>query len=202
MKISTIQYGEKQESKIGRILFTHFGVSGPTILNMSKNIGELLEYDTVELSLDMFPGKGLDIINSTILGLFQLESNKKVKNVLGACIAPALVPIILEKSQIDGDTPCHSITRESRVALIGVLRDLRMTVSHLLGEDKAIVTSGGISLDEIDWKTMQSTLYPNLFVVGDMLNIDRPSGGYGLQLCWTTGFVAGTSSAALDSANK
>ena len=103
-----------------------------------------------------------------------------------------MVPIILKKSDIDPELACNSVTRESRIKLINLLKNVPIRIDHLLGTDKAIITSGGVSLDEIDWKTMSSKLFPNLFLVGDVLNIDRPSGGFSLQLCWTTGFVAGS----------
>jgi hypothetical protein len=110
-------------------------------------------------------------------------------------ISSTLASLIVKLSGIDPETPCHSITREERLTLVKLLKDLRMRVKGLLGVDKAVVTSGGVKLDEVDFKTMRSRLYSNLYLVGDILDIDRPSGGYSLQLCWTTGFVAGTSAA-------
>jgi predicted flavoprotein YhiN len=88
------------------------------------------------------------------------------------------------------------ITKEERLTLGKLLKDFRLTVAGLLGPEKAIVTSGGVALSEVNFSTMQSRRYPNLFLVGDILDIDRPSGGYSLQLCWTTAFVAGSSAAA------
>ena len=103
------------------------------------------------------------------------------------------MPIAIKHTDINGETHCNSITREQRLKLVNILKHIPMHVKKLLGSDKAIITSGGVTLSEIDFKTMQSRLFSNLYIVGDMLNIDRPSGGYSLQLCWTTGFVAGTS---------
>jgi hypothetical protein len=120
---------------------------------------------------------------------------KKIRNGLSALIPSALVPVAIELAQIDPDTPCHSITRAQRLALEKVLKHLPVQVDSLLGLDKAIITSGGVKREEVDFKTMQSRLYDNLYLVGDILDIDRPSGGYSLQLCWTTGFVAGSNTA-------
>src|SRR5205823_4968113 len=106
-------------------------------------------------------------------------------------IPATLVPAVIEKSGINPDTFCNSVTREERLLLVKVLKDMRIKPTGLLGSDKAIITSGGVALHEIDWKTMRSRLVPNLQIIGDMLNIERPSGGYSLQLCWTTGWVAG-----------
>lgn len=191
-KITIFQNDTKQEVKKGKILFTHFGLSGPTILNLSSEVGELLKYGDVFLSLDILPDLDYGQLNLKLQDIFKEKSNKKFKNTLDSLLPFALVPVIVGLSGIDGDKPSHSITREERLHLVKVLKDLRVKVSGLLGEDKAIVTSGGVSLEEIDFKTMSSKLFPNLYLVGDILNIDRPSGGYSLQLCWTTGFVAGS----------
>lgn len=190
--ITVLQNGIKQNKRKGKILFTHFGVSGPTVLNISKDVGELLKYGEVVLSLDLLPALDPGALNLELQELFRKESNKKFKNCLEKMIPSSMVPTIVELSKIDGDIPCHSITREMRLHLTAVLKGLEMKVQKLLGLEKAIVSSGGVDLKEVDFKTMRSRLLPNLYLVGDILNIDRPSGGYSLQLCWTTGFVAGT----------
>ena len=199
-----------QAVKKGKVLFTHFGLSGPAILNMSAEIGELLEYSQVkpsdasstngersalELSLDLLPAHDYSTLNDALVKLFAIEHKKKFKNALPALIPAAFVPVILEQSGIDGDTECNSVTRGKRLALVKLLKDLRIHPTGLLGADKAIITSGGVALPEVDFRTMRSRLIPNLYMVGDVLDIDRPSGGYSLQLCWTTGWVAGTAAA-------
>lgn len=193
VKITLFQNETKQLVKKGKILFTHFGVSGPTILNMSKDIRELLKYGEVIISVDIMPKHDYSTLNDAFQDLFKKESNKKFKNSLGQMVPSSLVPVIVEKSGIDPDTFCHSVTREERLNLVKLLKDLRMQATGLLGVEKAIVTSGGVVLTEVDFKTMQSKLVPNLYLVGDILNIDRPSGGYSLQICWTSGYVAGNS---------
>lgn len=193
IRLTLFQNGQKQESKMGKLLFTHFGISGPTVLNMSQDIGELLKYGDVVVGLDLFPDRGHDQINTMLMELFAKENKKKLKNALGTVILSTMVPIVMELAGIDLDITNSNITREQRLKLIQTLKNIPMNVKELLGTDKAIVTSGGVVLDEVDFKTMQSRLFPNLYLVGDILNIDRPSGGYSLQLCWTTGFVAGES---------
>lgn len=193
VKITLFQNETKQAMKKGKILFTHFGVSGPTILNMSRDIRELLKYGDVFISLDIMPKHDYSTLNDALQELFKKESNKKFKNSLGTLVPSSLVPVIVEKSGINQDTFCHSVTREERLNLVKLLKDLRMQPTGLLGVEKAIVTSGGVVLTEVDFKTMQSKLVPNLYIIGDVLNIDRPSGGYSLQICWTTGYVAGNS---------
>lgn len=193
IKITLMQNEEKLQTIKGKLLFTHFGVSGPTVLNMSGDIRELLSYGRAWISLDLLPTHDYGTLNSALQNLFKKESNKKLKNSLDILITSALVPIIIEKSGINPDTFCHSVTREERLNLVKLLKDVRMEVAGLLGTDKAIVSSGGVALYEIDWKTMRSRKITNLHIIGDVLNIDRPSGGYSLQLCWTTGWVAGNS---------
>lgn len=192
-KITLLQNNEKQSSNIGRVLFTHFGLSGPSILNMSRDISELLKYGEVKISLDVLPSLDYGMLNEKLQNLFKENNNKKFKNALTELFKPSFSEAIAQISGIGGDTLCNSITREQRLSLIKLLKDIPMEVAGLLGVEKAIVTSGGVELNEIDFKTMKSKLYNNLFLVGDILNIDRPSGGYSLQLCWTTGFVAGDS---------
>lgn len=196
VKMSLFQNAKKQGSKTGKMLFTHFGISGPLVLNMSKDIGELLKYGEVEVSLDLMPTLDAGAIDRNVQAIFIQSQNKRIKNSLSGFVVPALAPILMKLSGIDPEKPVHSVTREERLALVGLVKDLRMTVQGLLGVEKAVVTSGGVALPEIDFSTMQSRLYPNLYIIGDALNVDRPSGGYSLQLCWTTGFVAGTASAS------
>ncbi|MEK7641741.1 MAG: NAD(P)/FAD-dependent oxidoreductase [Patescibacteria group bacterium] len=196
-KITLFQNGAKvpgkQSVKKGKVLFTHFGLSGPAVLNMSSEIDELLKYGEVVLSLDLLPAHDYATLNEALQKLFKKQSNKKFKNALSALIPSSLVSTIVTQSGIDEEVACHSVTREERLALVKLLKGVPIHPTGLLGADKAIITSGGVSLDEIDWKTMRSRLVPNLHIVGDLLDIDRPSGGYSLQLCWTTGWVAGSS---------
>ncbi len=195
VKITAFLNGEKQESRTGKILFTHVGLSGPAILNFSSEIAELLKYGEVSLELDLVPDMGPEKVNEKLQELLKAESNKMIKNSLGSLVLSALVVPALEIAGIAPDTFGHSVTRDARLALIRALKAMPLTVDGLLGLDKAVITSGGLSLNEVDFKTMRSKKYKNLYVVGDLLNIDRPSGGYSLQLCWTTGFVAGTAAA-------
>jgi predicted Rossmann fold flavoprotein len=191
IKLSLFQDGEKQKVEKGKILFTHFGISGPTVLNMSKDVGELLKYGEVFIELDLLPKENYGTLNEKLQELFKKENKKMIKNSLDILVPSSLVPTVLEKSGVSGDTFNNSVTREGRISLVQSIKHLKMEVSGLLGKEKAIVSSGGVDLSEVDFKTMRSRLFPNLYIVGDVLNIDRPSGGYSLQLCWTTGYVAG-----------
>ncbi|MDP1706748.1 MAG: NAD(P)/FAD-dependent oxidoreductase [bacterium] len=191
IKINLFQNNKKHESIKGKILFTHFGVSGPTVLNMSKSIGELLKYGEVILAIDLLPAENYGTLNAKLQDLFKNNHKKKFRNALPEIIPAAIAPIIVELSGIDLETECNSVTKEERLKLIQLLKGVPLNVKKLLGADKAVITSGGVALNEVDFKTMRSRLFPNLYLIGDILNIDRPSGGYSLQLCWTTGYVAG-----------
>lgn len=201
IRLSVFLNGQKQKNfgkREGKLLFTHFGVSGPTILNMSKEIGELLPAGDVIIGLDLFPKLDHGELKKNLQALLVAESNKKIKNALGDIIPSALVPALLEIANINGETVNHSVRSEDRIMLVSVIKNIPLSVEGLLGADKAVVSSGGVALEEINFKTMQSRLIPNLYVVGDALNINRPSGGYSLQLCWTTGFVAGGAAAQME----
>jgi predicted Rossmann fold flavoprotein len=193
IKIMVYQNGTKQASKVGKLLFTHVGVSGPTILNLSKMVGELLDYGEVKLVLDLFPALDHGALDNFLLALIQDHQNKQFKNILSPTLPASLANVIVELSNISPELQSNSITRDDRKRLGQLLKALPLTVKNLLGTNKAIVTSGGVALTEVDFKTMRSRLFSNLYLIGDLLNIDRPSGGYSLQLCWTTGYVAGNS---------
>jgi predicted Rossmann fold flavoprotein len=192
IKLTVLLDGEKQSVKKGKLLFTHVGISGPTVLNMSRAVGELLPYGEVVILLDLLPQFDHGQLKEKLHFLLTSESNKKIKNSLAGIIPSALVPIVLDIAKIDAEKFSHSVSREERILLISLMKAIPMRVKELLGSDKAVVSSGGAELTEVNFKTMQSRLIPNLYIIGDMLNIDRPSGGYSLQLCWTTGFVAGS----------
>ncbi len=196
-KITLYQNDVKQSQNAGKILFTHVGLSGPGILNLSRDIGELLKYGSVVIEIDLLPEMGYEKVNAALQNALKEHSNKKIRNALRGFVPPALISHILLTANIDAETACNSVTREARVRLMKALKHVRFEASHLLGMDKAVITAGGVALTEIDFKTMRSLKYRNLFLVGDILNIDRPSGGYCLQLCWTTGSVAGSAAASL-----
>ncbi|MDD5084144.1 MAG: NAD(P)/FAD-dependent oxidoreductase [Candidatus Moranbacteria bacterium] len=196
VKLSIVHKGEKRKGFEGKMLFTHFGVSGPLVLNMSRLVRERFGKGKTELSLDLFPhtdSAGLDL---RLLDIFAKNVNKKLKNGLDDFTLPSLIGALIELSELDSEKPVREITRKERLLLSLVAKDMRMTVSGFLGFQKAIVSSGGVDVKEVDFKTMRSRRYPNLFLVGDILDFNRPSGGYSLQICWTTGRLAGENAAA------
>ena len=192
VKITVYADEEKVVSKKGRILCTHFGITGPTVLNTSKKINDLLEEKKkVTIQLDLLPEYDHGALNAKLQDVFSVHKSKMIKNTVGDIVPEAIVQSILDRVGISDQTVCSQVTREERMHLIDQMKKMTMTVRGLLGEDKAIIASGGVPLTELDFKTCRSRLCYNVSIIGDLLDIDRPSGGYSLQLCWTTGYVAG-----------
>lgn len=192
VKLTVLKDGKKHLVKKGKILFTHDGVTGPTVLSLSKEIGDLLKTKKVDLKLDLVPLLDDGELKERFQGLLNEHSKKKLKNILNEFIPVSFSEIILEEAGIDGEIFGHNVVKTDRIKILTLLKDFRLPVKGLMGPEKAIVSAGGVELEEIDFKTMESRIVPGLYVVGDMLNIDRPSGGYSLQLCWSTGYVAGS----------
>jgi len=193
MTIRFIQGGKAKIKKTGKILFTHFGVSGPLILNSAREVVKLLEKGAVTASIDMFPDTQENELDRRVLNLFDKNKNKLVRNVLPEILPDALSETILKLPDINlFDKEVNSVTKEERKKLVKKIKNLTFEITGTLGFDKAVIADGGVPPEEVNFKNMSSKLYPNLYLLGDILNINRPSGGFSLQLCWTTGWVAGT----------
>ena len=193
MKITFFVDGVKKFSKKGKLLFTHFGLSGPTIMNLAGKVDVLLDTGLLTAKIDIFHEINELELENKIIKLFDKNKNKMLKNVLCEIISNNMVSVILSLlKNFNPEIKVHSTTKESRKELILLLKALPVTITGLMGFDKAVVVDGGVSLIEIDMKTMRSKIINNLFVTGDLLHINRPSGGFSLQLCWTTGYVAGS----------
>lgn len=191
VRLSIFQDGKKYDSRVGKMLFTGTGLSGPLVLNMSKSVGEFLKHGQVLLSLDLFPTLDVGAVAKKLLAVFDHGKNRMIKNAIGEVVEQRLGAELLTLAGIDERIQLHQVTREQRMTLAKLLKDISMTVSGLLGAEKAIVTGGGIDLKEVDFATMRSKFIQNLYLAGDILDFDRPSGGFSLQICWTTGYIAG-----------
>jgi len=192
MKITFYVDSKKAFSETGKILFTHFGISGPLILNLSHKVADLLQKGEVTATIDYYPDTDIGSLEKKILNVFDKNKNKAFKNIVKEIAPPGIsnaliefhiVPNVLDK--------IHSISKENRKRIVQTLKAMPMHVIGLMGMDRAVISDGGIPLTEIDTKTMKSKLFNNLYLTGDIMHINRPSGGYSLQLCWTTGYVAG-----------
>ena len=193
MRITFYVDKEKKFKKLGKVLFTHFGLSGPLILNSAKKVDDLLHEGVVTATIDAYPDTDQGALEEKILKVFDGNKNKMLKNILDQIVPDGMKDALMTHLlSIDPDKKVHSITKEERKQIAATLKTLPLTITGLMGYDRAVVADGGVSLTEVDTRTMQSKLFPNLFITGDLLHLDRQSGGYSLQLCWTTGSVAGT----------
>lgn len=191
MNISFYADGKKQFSKLGKVLFTHFGLSGPLILNSAKQVKDLLEWADVTATIDAYPDTDFPTLDKRITKIFDEYKNKDFKNAYKEIAPEGLAKATIHELGFDIDTKVHSITKEERKKIVHFLKAMPVSISGLMGYDRAVVADGGIPLTEIDTKTMRSNIIENLYLTGDMLHVNRPTGGQSLQLCWTTGFVAG-----------
>lgn len=193
VEISIYQNNKKQDFRFGEALFTDKGLTGPVILDMSKNVGELLKNSDVQLFIDFKPALDFQILDKRILRDFAKSPLKLIKNTLTELLPQKLIPIILKLSKISPEKKCHLITKDERKLLLRFLKQFPLKIRGLLGFNKAIITSGGVSLKEINPDTMSSKIISNLYFAGEIIDLDAPTGGYNLQLCWSSGYLAGQS---------
>lgn len=195
VKITFYQETKKKFALSGNILLTHFGLSGPTILNGAGKVADLLHEGPVTALIDLFPKLDIGTLDHKLQEHFEANKNKLLKNVASQFLPPGTAGELLTLvPNVSPEKKVHSITKEERRALIDTFKALPISISGLMGYDRAVVADGGVPLTEVDMRTMRSLRVANLFVVGDLLHVRRPSGGYSLQLCWTTGYIAGENS--------
>lgn len=190
------QYKEIYED-FGEMLFTHFGISGPTILSGSAhlvrypNIEELLESRKIKLYIDLKPALTEEQLDDRILRDFKEAKNKQFKNSLDNLLPQKMIDYIIEKSQIPEDKKVNEITKEERKRLLNLLKKLEFTIKGFRPVEEAIITSGGISIKEINPKTMESKLIKGLYFAGEVIDVDAYTGGFNLQIAYSTGYTAG-----------
>lgn len=194
VEISVYKENKKIDSRFGEAIFTADGMSGPIIIDMSKKIGQELPKN-IKIKIDFKPALDFLKLDQRVQEDFRKDSKKMFKNSLDDLLPKKLIPVIVKLSKINPDKKSSFITKEERKKLLHLLKEFTLEVKSLATHKKAIITSGGIKLSEIDQKTMKSRLIDNLYFAGEILDIDGPTGGYNLQVCWTTGYVAGESTA-------
>lgn len=190
--ISLWQDEKKQGSFQGEMLFTHFGLSGPLIIDVSKVINLLLRNGSVTIELELFPELTIPELDKKLVLAFQENNKKDIKNYFREILSQKMLNLILKLAEIDPDKKLNFLTKKERQKIVALLKSLKFTVSEVMGFDQAMVTSGGVTLKEIDPKTMCSKIIENLYFAGEILDLDGPTGGYNLQICWSTGYLAGT----------
>lgn len=192
--VSAVIYadGKKIYSDFGEMLFTHFGVSGPIIIKASAYIHKYLD-KKLSLTLDLKPALDEKQLDERILKDFKLFQNKQLKNSLDKLLLRALIPVVIEKSGLDGEKKINEITKEERRILGQTIKNLPFTITGLRGWDEAIITKGGVKVKEVDPGTMESRLTGDLYFAGEVLDLDALTGGFNLQIAWSTGYLAGIS---------
>lgn len=178
--------------EFGEMIFTHYGISGPIVLSISNHINKYLDKD-LNLKIDFKPALTFEKLNDRILRDFELYSNKQLKNALNDLLLQKLIPWVIELSSIDPEKPVHQITKEERTRLIEIIKGFPMKFKNFRPIEEAIVTSGGISTKQINPSTMESKLIPNLYFAGEIIDVDALTGGYNLQIAYSTGYLAGIS---------
>lgn len=197
IKLEDKEKGKTIYEDFGEMLFTHFGVSGPTILSSSahlvrtKKIEEKLKNKKIILKIDLKPALTEEKLDARILRDFQEEKNKQFKNSLDKLLPQKLIPIIIKRTKINPEKQVNSITKEERQKLIKNLKDFEIEIKDFRPIEEAIITSGGIKIKEINPKTMESKLIKNLYFAGEIIDVDSYTGGFNLQIAYSTGYVAG-----------
>ncbi|MEG1972847.1 MAG: aminoacetone oxidase family FAD-binding enzyme, partial [Oscillospiraceae bacterium] len=189
----TVKKGDKPIFKdLGEMMFTHFGISGPLVLSASALIdGKISDF---KLFVDLKPGLDEQKLDARILRDFADEKNKAFRNSLNRLLPRALCSIIVGLSGINAETPVNSITREERRNLVNLIKAMPLTPIGLRPVEEAVVTRGGVSTKEINPKTMESKKLKGLFFCGEVMDVDAVTGGFNLQIAFSTGFLAGTNS--------
>ena len=190
----TLKDGKKEiYHGFGEMLFTHFGISGPLILSASSYYCKKYFGKEVQLSLDLKPALSAEQLDKRILRDFEEKKNKQFKNALDGLLPAKMIPVIIGLTQIPAEKYVHDITKEERRILVDVLKNLPLTVTSTRPFTEAIITQGGISVKDITPSTMESKLIENLYFAGEVLDLDALTGGFNLQIAWSTGYLAGMS---------
>ena len=199
IQVKDIEKNKKIYEDFGEMLFTHFGVSGPIILSSSahivryKGIEEKLQKRKIILIIDLKPALTEEKLDNRILRDFEAEKNKQFKNSLDALLPQKLIPIIIQKSKISPNKKVNEVTKEERKKLVMILKKFDIEIQNFRPIEEAIITSGGINIKEINPRTMESKIIKGLYFAGEVIDVDSYTGGFNLQIAYSTGYVAGLS---------
>lgn len=182
---------KKLYQEFGEMLFTHYGVTGPVILSASSIVGKKLKDKELTLHIDLKPALTEEQLDKRVLREFEANHNRQFKNAVDSLFPAKLRPVIVDLSGIPEDKKVHEITKEERLRFVHLVKDFTMTLTGLRGYNEAIITKGGVSVKEIDPGTMESKLVKGLYFAGEVLDLDAVTGGYNLQIAWSTGYLVG-----------
>ena len=187
---------KKLYQEFGEMLFTHYGVTRPAILSATSIVGKKLKDKELTLHIDLKPALTEEQLDKRVLREFEANHNRQFKNAVDSLFPSKLRPVIVELSGISEEKKVHEITKEERLRFVRLIKDFTMTLTGLRGYNEAIITKGGVSVKEIDPGTMESKLVKGLYFAGEVLDLDAVTGGYNLQIAWSTGYLAGINAAA------
>ena len=191
---ATVMDGKKKlYDDFGEMLFTHYGVSGPLMLSASSYIGKKLQEKELRLVIDLKPALSVEQLDQRVLRDFDENMNKQFKNAIGKLFPAKLIPIMLELSGIDPDKKVNLISKEERQHFVWLMKNFEMTIKGLRDFNEAIITKGGVKVKEINPSTMESKLVQGLYFVGEVLDLDALTGGFNLQIAWSTAYACGNS---------
>lgn len=194
------QRGKTVYQEQGELLFTHFGLSGPLVLSASAHMD--FARDRYAAHIDLKPALDEEKLDARLLRDFGERANQDVFNALGALVPRSMIPVMAERAGIDGQTKVRDIRREQRRRLLDALKDFTVDISGPRPVEEAIVTAGGVKVSQVDPKTMQSKLVQGLYFAGELLDVDGYTGGFNLQIAWSTGYAAGLAAAGGKEANE
>ena len=186
--------GKKIKEEFGEMLFTHFGLTGPIILTLSRFVvEELLKKNKVEISVDLKPALDEVKLDNRLIRDLNENGKRKIDNIFRMWLPASLIPLFLDELGIDGNKEAHQMTGKERKSIQLLMKDLRFSVTGFRPFKEAIITAGGVVTDEVDSKTMESKLVKNLYFAGEVIDLDADTGGYNLQIAFSTGWLAATS---------
>ncbi len=187
----TNQKGKELYSEFGEMLFTHFGVSGPVIISASSHVTKELMKGNLNLSIDLKAALTKEQLNARLLREFEENKNRQLKNVMGSLLPSKMVPVMLRFMDVSPEKKVNEITKEERMHIIDCLKSFQLTITGFRDYNEAIITRGGISVKEVNPSTMESRLVKGLYFAGEVLDLDALTGGFNLQIAWSTAHLAG-----------
>ena len=196
LKNVAVSIGKKQGKKplyedFGELLFTHYGVSGPMILSASSRLGDELEKEDLYIKIDLKPALSKEQLDSRILRDFEERKNADLSNAMVHLLPKSMIPVMLHVCGLDPAKKVNEVTRGEREQLVKGMKEFPLTLNGLRDIQEAIITRGGVTVKEVDPSTMESKIVKNLYLAGEMLDLDALTGGYNLQIAWSTGYLAG-----------
>lgn len=196
--LSIFNDGKKCFEAFGEMMFTHFGITGPLVLTASATIGDLLSDKKLKAAIDLKPALSMEQLDDRILREIEAGKNKQFKNTISGLLPSTLQKVVLNKGIINPEKKANEITREERYNFVEYLKNFPLTITKLRGYNEAVITKGGVSVNEINPKTMESKIVKGLYFIGEVLDVDALTGGFNLQIAWSSAVAAAMGAGVAD----